>query len=55
MPPSSQKEMLQKVTHYLETRIAVDKESGVIANGEVADVVPGYELVNGFHNVPMKT
>ena len=35
--------------------MAVDKENGVVANGEVADVVSGYELVNGSHGVPMKT
>ena len=40
----------------VETRIVVNKESGIVVNDdEVADVVSGYELVNGFHDVPMKT
>ena len=40
----------------MKTRTTVDKESGVVANGdEVADVVSGYGTVNSFRDVPMKT
>ena len=40
----------------VETRIVVNKESGIVVNDdEVADVVSGIEPVNGFHDVSTKT
>ena len=39
----------------VRTRVAVNKETSVVANDEVTDVVSGYGTVNSFHDVPMKT